>query len=68
MGAMIASTVATGGTEMKPYLVDHVQSPDLHVTQIGEPQVYRHSISSQVAASLQQMMFSVVQNGIAISV
>jgi peptidoglycan glycosyltransferase len=67
MGAMIASSVATGGTEMRPYIVDHVQSPDLHVTQIGEPQVYKHPMTPQVAAQMQQMMFSVVQSGTATS-
>jgi peptidoglycan glycosyltransferase len=65
MGAMIASAVATGGTEMKPYIVDHIQSPDLRVTQIGQPQVYSHPVTPQVAAEMQQMMFSVVQNGTA---
>jgi penicillin-binding protein A len=67
MGAMIASSVATGGTEMRPYIVDHVQSPDLRVTQIGDPQVYKHPMTPQVAAQMQQMMFSVVQNGTATS-
>ncbi|HEY7175640.1 MAG TPA: penicillin-binding transpeptidase domain-containing protein, partial [Micromonosporaceae bacterium] len=63
MGAMIASAVATGGTEMRPYIVDHVQSPDLRVTQIGQPQVYKRPITPQVAAEMQQMMFNVVQSG-----
>jgi peptidoglycan glycosyltransferase len=67
MGAMMASAVATGGTEMRPYIVDHVQSPDLRVTQIGDPQVYKKPLSAQAAGALQQMMFSVVQNGTATS-
>src|SRR5215475_13251844 len=50
---------------MLPYIVDHVLSPDLHVTQIGEPEVYKHPITPQVASQMQQMMFSVVQNGTA---
>jgi len=63
MGCMIASTVATGGTEMRPYLIDKMQAPDLTTTYTGTPSVYQTPITPQVAAALQQMMFSVVSNG-----
>jgi penicillin-binding protein A len=60
---MIAATVATGGTQMRPYLVDKRQSPDLSVTDVTQPQVLRTPISQAVASQLQQMMFSVVRSG-----
>ncbi len=64
-GAMIASTVATGGTQMRPYLIDKMQAPDLTTTYVGTPSVLRTPITSTVAAQLKQMMFSVVSSGTA---
>jgi peptidoglycan glycosyltransferase len=63
MGCMMASTVATGGTQMRPYLIDKLQGPDLRTTYTGTPSVLRTPITPQVAQQLQTMMFSVVQSG-----
>jgi peptidoglycan glycosyltransferase len=62
-GAMVAATVANGGVQMKPYLVDKLTAPDLTTTYTGSPSVLRTPISPAVDSQLQQMMFSVVQSG-----
>ncbi|GAA1546962.1 D,D-transpeptidase PbpA [Dactylosporangium maewongense] len=59
-GAMIASTVANGGREMRPYIVDRLQNADLSNADRTDPKELGRPISGDVAASLQQMMFSVV--------
>jgi peptidoglycan glycosyltransferase len=62
--AMIAATVANGGTLMKPYLVQEVKAPDQSVvagTQ-ATPTPLRQVVSPQVASYLGSMMFSVTQN------
>jgi penicillin-binding protein A len=61
--AMIAATVANGGVQMKPYLVDKLQAPDLTTTDVTQPKTLRTPISGKVASDLQRMMISVVQNG-----
>ncbi len=61
--AMIAATVANGGVQMKPYLVDKLQAPDLTTTDVTQPRTLRTPISGQVASDLQRMMISVVQHG-----
>jgi peptidoglycan glycosyltransferase len=62
-GALIAATVANGGNQMRPYLVDKQQAPDLTTTNQTTPKVLRQPISPQVASQLQQMMISVVDQG-----
>ncbi len=63
MGAMVAATVADGGVQMRPYLVDKRQAPDLTITDQTEKKTLRRPISGDVAGNLQQMMISVVDNG-----
>jgi peptidoglycan glycosyltransferase len=62
-GALIAATVANGGSQMRPYLVEKAQAPDLSNAYTAQPKQLRNPISGQVAGQLQQMMESVVQNG-----
>jgi peptidoglycan glycosyltransferase len=62
-GALIAATVADSGTQMRPYLIDKLQAPDLSTTYTAKPSTLRHPVTSQVAGSLQQMMESVVDHG-----
>ncbi len=62
-GALIAATVANNGAQMRPYLVDKAQAPDLSNAYTAVPRQLRAPISGQVAGDLQQMMESVVQNG-----
>lgn len=54
--AMIAATVANGGTEMKPYLVDKLQSPDLKTLHTTKPDSMGNPISPQVAGQLTSLM------------
>jgi penicillin-binding protein A len=61
--ALVAATVANDGVQMKPYLVDQVQAPDLTVIDSTNPEEWREPISSEVADQLTEMMISVVANG-----
>jgi peptidoglycan glycosyltransferase len=61
--AVIAATIANGGTLMKPYLVKQLVGPDLAVIDTTKPTVIRQAVSAQVAAQLTQMMESVVDHG-----
>jgi penicillin-binding protein A len=61
--AMVAASIANGGVEMKPYLVNELVGPDLAVIDQTKPVELRRAVSSQVAAELSQMMESVVQRG-----
>jgi peptidoglycan glycosyltransferase len=61
--ALVAATVANDGVQMKPYLIDQVQAPDLTVIDSTEPEEWREPISADVANQLTEMMVSVVDNG-----
>jgi peptidoglycan glycosyltransferase len=55
--AMIAATIANGGTEMQPQLVKSIMAPDMSVIQSITPQVLTSNvISPGVAGTLTQMM------------
>jgi penicillin-binding protein A len=59
--AMLAATVANGGTLMKPYLIQQVTASDLSVIDSTAPQQMGKPISPTVAGYLNQMMTAVVQ-------
>jgi penicillin-binding protein A len=59
--AMLAATVADGGTLMKPYLIQQVTASDLSVVDSTTPQSMGQPISSTTAGYLNQMMTAVVQ-------
>lgn len=59
--AMIAQTVANGGTMMTPYLVDQVVDADLQVQSTTTPKELATPISSDIASQLTQMMRAVVE-------
>ncbi len=61
--AMVAATIANGGTLMKPYLVKQLVGPDLAVIDTTKPTAIRQAISAEVAAELTTMMESVVDKG-----
>ncbi|SOD95631.1 peptidoglycan D,D-transpeptidase FtsI family protein [Blastococcus haudaquaticus] len=61
--ALVAATVANDGVQMKPYLVDELQAPDLTVIDSTEPEEWREPISADVANQLTEMMVSVVARG-----
>jgi peptidoglycan glycosyltransferase len=63
-GAMIAATVANGGQQMRPYLVQQLTASDtttVHYT--AQPKEVRQPINGDQARDLQTMMISVVDNG-----
>ncbi|HEX2772327.1 MAG TPA: penicillin-binding transpeptidase domain-containing protein [Micromonosporaceae bacterium] len=63
-GALIAAAVANNGRQMRPYLVNKLLGPDRTTTYYtADPRELRQAISPQVAADLQSMMRSVVENG-----
>jgi len=62
-GALIAAAIANNGTQMRPYLIDTLQSPDLAPVDHANPKELGRPVSSQVAADLREMMVSVVENG-----
>ncbi|HEV7962239.1 MAG TPA: penicillin-binding transpeptidase domain-containing protein [Actinoplanes sp.] len=62
-GALIAATVANGGKQMRPYLVQQLLSPDRRSIYTARPQTLRTPIDGQVASTMQDMMQSVVENG-----
>ena len=62
-GALIAATIANGGKQMRPYLVEKTTGPDLSTIDTAHPRTLRTPISGQVAADLRDMMVSVVEHG-----
>ncbi|AGZ38346.1 peptidoglycan D,D-transpeptidase FtsI family protein [Actinoplanes friuliensis] len=62
-GALMAATVANGGKQMRPYLVQQLLSPDRRPIYNASPQTLRTPVNGQVASDLKDMMVSVVENG-----
>jgi penicillin-binding protein A len=61
--ALVAATVANDGVQMKPFLVDELQAPDLTVIDSTQPEEWREPVSADVADQLTEMMVSVVARG-----
>jgi peptidoglycan glycosyltransferase len=61
--AMVAATVANGGTLMKPRLTNRIVNPDGVVVKDFKPTVYRHVMKPSVAGDLTTMMTKVVEEG-----
>jgi len=59
--AMVAATVANGGVTMSPYLVDNLQGPDLANLTATAPHELRRAVSTQVAATLTDLMVGAEQ-------
>ncbi|BAL85265.1 putative penicillin-binding protein [Actinoplanes missouriensis 431] len=62
-GALMAATVANGGRQMRPYLVQKLLGPDRRTIYTAEAEKLREPITSGVADDLRDMMVSVVENG-----
>ncbi|MGK5521139.1 peptidoglycan D,D-transpeptidase FtsI family protein [Micromonospora sp. URMC 107] len=63
-GALIAASVANGGSQMRPYLVRQLLAPDRTTSYYtAKPKELRQPVSGQVASDLRDMMVSVVENG-----
>jgi peptidoglycan glycosyltransferase len=61
--AMISATIANGGKEMSPTLVDNIVNPDLSTLQKFSPKQLGSPISASVASDITTMMESVVTQG-----
>jgi peptidoglycan glycosyltransferase len=66
--AMVGQTIANGGEELQPYLVDRIVAPDGSLVSRTTPHTLGRPIKPQTAAELNQMMQLVVQGGTAASV
>jgi peptidoglycan glycosyltransferase len=62
-GALLAATVANGGVQMRPYLVDQLQDADLRAVYRADPEELRRPVGPEVAAALRDMMVGVVTGG-----
>ncbi|GAA1584807.1 D,D-transpeptidase PbpA [Actinoplanes couchii] len=62
-GAMIAATVANGGKQMRPYLVQQQLDSSRGTIYTAAPKALREPISSSTANGLREMMVSVVTDG-----
>jgi peptidoglycan glycosyltransferase len=63
--AMVAAGLANGGTVMRPYVVDEVQSPELDVLDKTDPSELSQAVSASTASEVTQLMVSTVDNGTA---
>ncbi|RNI19684.1 peptidoglycan D,D-transpeptidase FtsI family protein [Flexivirga caeni] len=63
--AMVSATIANGGKEMTPYLVQSVRDGNLDVIESTDPKTFSTPISKSTADSLTDMMESVVTQGTA---
>jgi penicillin-binding protein A len=61
--AMVAGTVANGGSMMKPYTIDATIDSDGDPLSRTEPSVWKQPISQQTAADLTTLMIGVVNQG-----
>jgi peptidoglycan glycosyltransferase len=62
-GALIAATIANGGSQMRPYLIDKELGADRAPTYVAHPQEERQPIDGSTAATLRDMMVNVVRSG-----
>ena len=61
--ALVAATIAAGGREPKPYLVEKITAPDGSLISTTAPRTLGQPISSKTAGELTRMMQLVVQSG-----
>jgi peptidoglycan glycosyltransferase len=63
--ALVSATIANGGIQMKPNLVDQILAPDLSPIQTLTPVASDRVLSAETAATMTQMMVNGVQDGAA---
>jgi peptidoglycan glycosyltransferase len=61
--AMVAATIANGGQQMRPHVVDEILDVDAKVVDKTQPQVARTPISPDVAHTVRDLMIGVVDHG-----
>ena len=62
--ALISATIANGGKEMNPQLVENVQSSNLALLSQSSPSVFGNPISKATADGIKQMMIAAVKSGV----
>lgn len=63
--AMVVAGIANGGTVMKPYLVDEVQSPEFEQIEQTDPEALSDAVSSSTASQLTDLLVATVDEGTA---
>lgn len=63
--AMVAGTVADGGTEMTPHVMEQIRGSQGNLVESYQPKVWSHPISAQTAATLTTFMQGVAKSGTA---
>ncbi len=63
--AMVSATIANGGVEMAPNLIDQILAPNLSPLQSFEPRTLKRVMSAETATTITQMMVNGVQDGAA---
>jgi peptidoglycan glycosyltransferase len=66
--ALVAGTVANGGVEMVPHLMEQIRDSQGNLVQTYQPKVWNRPISPQTAATLTTFMQGVVTSGTAAQV
>ncbi len=61
--AMVAAGIANDGVVMKPYLVQETRAPDLTPLSTTEPEELSEAVTPEVAAQMQSMLVTVVEEG-----
>ncbi|MFD3537922.1 peptidoglycan D,D-transpeptidase FtsI family protein [Streptomyces sp. NPDC058662] len=61
--AMVTAAIANDGKLMKPYMVDHLTSPNLDIIEKHSPQEMSRPLTADNAQKIQQMMVNVVDKG-----
>ena len=61
---MVSASIANGGIQMQPYLVDQVFTSNLTLLQETKPVQIRRSISTSTAESVKKMMIAAVAHGV----
>jgi peptidoglycan glycosyltransferase len=63
--AMVAATIANGGSMMRPYLVDAVTTRGGSVVRQTDPKVWRRPVTAETANTVRDLMINAVENGYA---
>jgi len=66
--ALVAGTVANGGVEMTPHVMDQIRDSDGNLVTSYAPKPWQRSVSAQTAATLTTFMQGVAQSGTAAGV
>ena len=63
--ALITSAIANGGILMRPYYVDHIETPDGTVVKQNDPEIYKKIMTPEEAGILTDLMTGTVEGGTA---